>query len=442
MMSIKKIKKAGVFIAVFVLLFTVLFPISAVNAASVISAEAESGRLYGDINEDQSVDALDFALFKKYLLDSSQTVEFLGYMDLNLDNRIDVLDFAVLKRYLLGIIDTLPEGTIPAAPGVQYIGRFDTSDPEGPKFAWSASTIKANFTGTGISAKLKSIGDNYFNVIIDGAVKAPINTPAGSSAAYILASGLSNGTHTVELVKRTEASIGEVQFLGFTVAGGNLLAPADASSKRIEFIGDSITCGYGNEGTTQYQSFTSKNENAYMAYGAVTGRLLGAEVTTVCWSGKGVVQNYGGNKEDLMPSLYSRILPYDSTKVWDYTKWVPDVVVINLGTNDISTVALDGTRFTAEYSKLADKIRSQYPEAHIYCAVGPMLYGETLENMNKYVGTVVNDKKTSGDNKVHFIEFPQQDQANGYGEDWHPTVKTHQIMADQLAAQIKKDLGW
>ncbi len=440
-MSLKRIKKVGTFVVVLAMLFLTMVSIPAVTAASGSSVEANSGVLYGDYNKDNSVDALDFALLKKHLLDQVQT-ESMEYMDLNVDSKIDVLDFAVLKKYLLGTITTLPEGTIPAAPGVQYIGRFDNSDPAGPKFAWSASTIKANFTGTGISAKLKSSGDNYFNVIIDGVIKTPINTPAGSSASYTLASGLTNGKHTVELVKRTEAWIGDVQFLGFTVSDGSLLAPTQASTKRIEFIGDSITCGYGNEGTSQYQNFTNKNENAYMAYGSITGRLLGADVTTVCWSGKGVVQNYGGNKDELMPSLYQNILPYDKTKIWDYTKWVPQVVVINLGTNDISTVALDGTLFTSQYSKLVDKVRSQYPNAHIYCAVGPMLSGEQLTNMKKYVGNAVTNKNSAGDKNVKFIEFPQQDQANGLGEDWHPSIKTHQLMADQLAKQIKADLGW
>lgn len=440
MMRNKKTNRITAFAVVLAVLFTAMLSVTTVTAASSIAVEPSSGVLYGDYNKDNNVDAIDFALLKKHLLDQVQ--EPMAHMDLNVDSKIDVLDFAVLKKFLLGTIDTLPEGSIPAAPGVQYIGRFDTSDSAGPKFAWGTSTIKANFKGTGISVKLKSSGDNYFNVIIDGVVKTPINTPAGSSVSYTLASGLINGTHTVELVKRTEAHIGEVQFLGFTVTDGSLLAPPPASSKRIEFIGDSITCGYGNEGTSQYQNFTTKNENAYMAYGAITGRILGADVTTVCWSGKGVIQNYGGNKDEPMPTVYPRVLPYDKTKIWDYTKWVPQVVVINLGTNDISTVALDGTLFKLEYSKLVDKIRSQYPNAHIYCAVGPMLSGEQVTNMKKYVGDVVTNKNSSGDKNVHFIQFPQQDQANGLGEDWHPSVKTHQLMAEQLSKQLKADLGW
>lgn len=435
-MTVNKIRRIGAIIVSLAMLLTVMVP----TVAFCSTTTASSTALYGDLNNDGAVNALDFAAFKKYLV--SPDPAYNKYMDLNLDNAVNVIDFAILKKYLTGLIKELPEGGIPAASGPLFIGRFDTSDPAGPKFAWSATTIKANFQGTGISAKMKSMGDNWFNVIIDGVVQTPVNVPAGADSTFTLASGLTNGKHTLELVRRTECWVGDTQFLGFTVAGGTLLAPPAASSKRIEVIGDSITCGYGNEGKDQYQSFTTKNENAYMAYGSITARLLGADCITESWSGKGAYRNYGGAEGDLMPDLYSQILPYSKTPTWDYTKWTPDVVVINLCTNDFSTGTPDKTAFTTAYSSFVSRIRGQYPNAHIYCALGPMLYGDGLASAKECITSSVTQKKSSGDTKIHFIEFPVQDQANGMGEDWHPSIKTHQLMADQLAAQIKTDLGW
>ena len=434
-MKTNRIKRIGAVIVSLAMLLTIMIP----SIAFCSTTDASGTALYGDINNDGKVDALDFALFKKYLMSPDPTYN--QYMDLNVDNAVNVIDFAILKKYLLGIIKELPTGA-PATPGVLYIGRFDTSDAAGPKFAWSASTIKANFEGTGISTKIKSTGDNWFNVVIDGVVQKPVNTPAGATTTATLASGLTNGKHTVELVRRTEAMIGETQFLGFTVTDGSLLAPPAESSRRIEFIGDSITCGYGNEGTSQYQSFTAKNENAYLAYGSVTARQLGADCVVESWSGKGVYRNYGGAAGDLLPDVYSQIFPYSKTPTWDYTKWTPHVVVINLCTNDFSTGTPDKTAFTAAYSSFVDRIRGQYPNAHIYCALGPMLNGDGLANARECITSAITQKKTAGDTKLHFIEFPVQDQANGLGEDWHPSIKTHQLMADQLAAQIKTDLGW
>ena len=50
--------------------------------------------------------------------------------------------------------------------------------------------------------------------------------------------------------------------------------------------------------------------------------------------------------------------------------------------------------------------------------------------------------KKDGDAKIHYVEFEPQDQKNGLGSDWHPSVKTHQLMADKLVEALKKELGW
>ncbi len=327
-------------------------------------------------------------------------------------------------------------------PNVLYVGRFNTSDPAGPRSAWSATTIKANFSGTGISANLYSYGDNWYTVVIDGVVQPPLHVSSDTGGSVTLASGLAAGNHTLEFVRRTEAWVGDVQFRGFTVDGGQLLAPPTPSARRIEFIGDSITAGYGNEGTSASQHFTTRNENAYLAYGSVAARALGADQFTVAWSGKGVIRNYGGDTSELLPALYSRILPYDTTTLWNPGQWVPQVVVINLGTNDFASSIPDKTAFTTGYSNFVSRIRTQYPNAHIYCALGPMLSYASLDNARDYITTVVNQLSAAGDTKVHFIEFPMQDGSLGYGEDYHPTVAQDAVMASQLVNQIKADLGW
>lgn len=342
--------------------------------------------------------------------------------------------------------DPTPDDPTPVDPltfsKALYIGRFDTSDSAGPKFAWGTATIKANFQGTGISAKLVSAGDNWFNVIIDGEIKTPINVAPNTTQPITLVSGLENGNHTIELVKRTEANVGEVQFKGFTVTDGSLMDPPEASSKRILFIGDSITCGYGNEGTDPNQHFTTKNENASLAYGALTAKLLGADPVTVSWSGKGILRNYGGDTIDVMPDLYSQILPHNSSLIWDDSQWIPQVVVINLCTNDFASGIPERTDFVNAYASFIDVMRSKFPEADIYCAVGPMMSGDNLTAAKDYINSTVTSKNDLGDQKVHFIEFPVQVWANGFGEDWHPSIITHKQMADQLSAQIKEDLGW
>jgi lysophospholipase L1-like esterase len=422
--------------------------ICALCSVGGISADAQT---LGDVNGSGGVDIVDALLVAQYYVGLNPANFTSSVADVNCSGAIDIVDALVIAQYYVGLISQFPCTPTPAptvastpAPGsgVLLIGRFETSDPAGPKFDWSATTIKASFQGTEASAKLSSTGDNWFNVIVDGTVRTPVNVPAGANGTYLLASGLSSGSHTIELVRRTEASQGDTQFFGFTYGSGTQLAPPAASARRIEFIGDSITCGYGNEGTSQYQSFTAKNENAYLAYGSVTARLLNADQITVAWSGKGVIRNYGGSMTDIMPDMYPRILAYDTTHLWAASTWIPQVAVINLCTNDYSTGIPDRTQFTTAYTSFVKKIRTQYPQAHIYCALGPMLSGDNLTSARDYIGSIINSLKSAGDTKVHFIEFPMQDGSLGYGEDWHPSVAEHAVMGNQLAAQIKTDLGW
>ncbi|MBN2533002.1 MAG: hypothetical protein JXB88_08925 [Spirochaetales bacterium] len=424
-------------------LFRIFICVLCLNCGLSVHAQSP-----GDVNESGSIDIVDALLTAQYYVGLNPANFTSGAADVDCSGTIDIVDALLIAQYYVGLISRFPCTATPVPTAVPdsevlLIGRFDTSDSAGPKFGWSATTIKANFQGTEVSVKLASTGDNWINVIIDGTIRTPVNVPSGTdgSTPILLASGLSPDFHTVELVRRTEAWVGEMQFLGFT-GSGSLFSPPIASSRRIEFIGDSITCGYGNEGTDQYQSFTTRNENAYLAYGPVTARLLGADQITVAWSGKGVIRNYGGDTDELMPELYSRILPYDSSHLWDTSQWVPHVVVINLCTNDYSQGIPDRTQFTTAYRNFVQKIRTQYPTAHIYCALGPMLSGDNLVSARDYISSVVNSLTSSGDTKMHFIEFPAQDGSLGYGEDWHPSVATHELMASQLAGQIRADLGW
>ncbi len=64
---------------------------------------------YGDLNEDNSIDAIDFALLKKILLGEKPNNVNLSAADVNVDGEVNALDFAILKSYLIGNIDSLPK---------------------------------------------------------------------------------------------------------------------------------------------------------------------------------------------------------------------------------------------------------------------------------------------------------------------------------------------
>jgi lysophospholipase L1-like esterase len=281
----------------------------------------------------------------------------------------------------------------------------------------------------------------YLNVKVDNA--ASYCLLADHDGAYALATGLVAGYHTIEVSRRDEGGFSSIQYQGFALDQGQLLAPPARVDRRIEVIGDSITCGYGNEAPTGNTPFTQATENSYLAYGPVAARQLNAESIVIAWSGIGILRDCSGGTANQMPVVYPRTLSKSSTPVWEFTSWVPQVVVVNLGTNDFGTGTPMRADFVKAYKDFIATLRSHYPVAEIFCAVGPMMGGTSLTTVTDYIQVdVVQALASAGDTKIHFIAFPKQDPANGLGADSHPSLKTHQLMADQLAATIKSTLGW
>ncbi|HET9929391.1 MAG TPA: GDSL-type esterase/lipase family protein, partial [Polyangiaceae bacterium] len=249
--------------------------------------------------------------------------------------------------------------------------------------------------------------------------------------------------HTVEVYRRTEASEHETQFLGFDFGGGQLLAPPPPPTRHLEIVGDSITCGYGNEGADMNCHYSADTENHYLSYAAIAARNVNAELITVAWSGKGVVYNYGdddSSKVDPMPTYYERTLPERSNSQFDFSTWQADAVVVNLGTNDFSTdIDPSQSEFETAYKTFVTRIRSKHPNAWILLTNGSMLSGTDLTTVRTYISNVV---KAVNDPKVKSFEIQPQDGADGYGCDWHPSKKTHVKMADQLTSVLKSTLNW
>jgi hypothetical protein len=326
-------------------------------------------------------------------------------------------------------------------PGVRFVGRVDTSDPAGARFAWSGAGVVARFTGGTLAVRLADT--QQYTVLVDGEVQPKLTSTGGSA---VLTPALAPGEHSVELYRRTEANQGESQFLGFDITGGELSAPPPPPERRIEIIGDSISAGYGNEGADETCPFSADTENHYLTYGALSARELSAELSTVAWSGKGVVCNYGDEPSscvDPMPIYFGRTLPERADSAWDFSLFQPQAVVINLGTNDFST-ATDPSEveFVTAYVTLLERVRAAYPGALVLCTVGPLLSGVDLTTARTYIESAVAQRVAAGDAAVRSFELDPQDASDGLGCDYHPSLVTHQNMADRLTATLQLELGW
>jgi lysophospholipase L1-like esterase len=322
-------------------------------------------------------------------------------------------------------------------PAVHYVGRVDTTVPNVARFAWSGTGAVVRFNGT--SAAVDLAGGQEYTLVVDGEVGNKLTATNGMNT---LATGLEPGVHTIELYRRTEANQGESAIRGFDFGGGELLAPAPVT-RRLEFIGDSITCGYGNEGANASCSFSPQTENHYLTYAALTARELDAELSTVAWSGKGVVCNYGDDASSCvepLPSYYDRSLPARADSHWDFSRFQPDAVVVNLGTNDFSTSQdPDQPTFEGAYLDLLGRVRDAYPNAHILLTNGPMLSGTDLGTVRMYLENVV---VSFDDPKVTTFRIEPQDGSDGYGCDSHPSQARHEKVATVVTAAIRAALRW
>ena len=337
------------------------------------------------------------------------------------------------------VAEGVAEGGGPEVPPwtdhVRMVGRYKPVGPARVRYGWPGTGLRVRFHGTALWLLLDDDA-RYHDVRVDDREPERLDTRPGPRR-YAVAKGLPEGEHTVVIRRRTEGHLGPTDVIDVEVDGRFLPVPAPAL--RMEVVGDSITAGYGNEGLTRYCKFTPKTENHLRTYAALAAEAVGAELSAIAWSGKGVARNYGGDtKEPTLPAIYSRSVPTEPASRW--VDEVPaDVVVVNLGTNDFSTEA-DPTaeEFVAAYVALLEAVRARHPSAPILCTVAPLLRDDERAVVEAYIEQALALRRHAGDANARRIELHEE--AQGWGCDWHPSAKTHAAMAERLVPALEEAL--
>jgi hypothetical protein len=343
---------------------------------------------------------------------------------------------SILLLILFACNHSGPKKFIPADnKNIALIGRFDLTDKMSPVFMYSGSLIRTAFNGTFVEVILKDDSlRNMFNILIDDSLSVlTTNRPEG---VYLLADNLENKKHFLEIYRRTEWSGGNTTFKGFNLDKGKRLYKPFVKPRIIEFIGDSYTCGYGNEGKSRDEHFRYETENNYMTYGSLTARALDAEYLAVCRSGIGIWQGYGGDTSFTMPKLYDKVI-INSPVLWNFERYHPETVVIDLGGNDLSA-PLDSSAFINTYIEFLKRVRNNYKNAKIVCIAGPDKPGDVWEKWRSLIHAVVNEYGKS-DPMVSYFEFSPFEPS---GSDWHPNIEEHQRMASELVPFLKNLMNW
>jgi len=335
----------------------------------------------------------------------------------------------------------------PTHKAFKYIGRFDKSNPKKVKFDWPNTTIQFYFTGDSLALALKGGARNYFNIFIDNGLHSVIHQPKDSIIKINNIKGIEE--HKITIQKRTEGEMGIAMFEGvYLPNNGQLITKKlDDISRKIEFIGNSITCGYGTEGKSRSEAFSPKTENVNQSYAILTSQAFNAECHIIAHSGLGVVRNYGDKNSistdrATMPQRYHQVLDTDATLKWDFDFWKPDMVVINLGTNDYSTKPHpDKAIFQQTYMSLLENIQIRYGKIPVFLICGPLINEPVYTNIKELVDSMMEQNE---DSNIHFIGIPKSllNATTDLGSDSHPSYKGQIKMANHIIPTIATVMDW
>nr|WP_294897880.1 SGNH/GDSL hydrolase family protein [uncultured Pedobacter sp.] len=335
----------------------------------------------------------------------------------------------------------------PDSKKISYQGRVAVN-ADVTSFYWPGTSISLNFKGTSIKAKLNSTKENaYFYVLIDDSVSAKIEVLQDAPAKYYtLASNLNNKEHHLELFKLSNSTSAN-QFFGFELAGkSEILAPNKLPVRKIEFYGNSITAGHGVDTPPPLtDSADPKYFNNYYTYAAISARHFNAQYVNTSRSGIGVTISWF---PEIMPETFDRLDPLDANSKWDFKKYQPDVIVVNLFQNDSWLVNNPNhpefkRRFGTEkptkefiieaYKNLIASIRLNNPKAQIICALGNMDATREGSEWPGYIKTAIDQLN---DAKIYQVVFPYKNTPG------HPKRNEQQAMANQLIKFIDKNIKW
>ena len=185
-----------------------------------------------------------------------------------------VIAFALCSQSLAALAQSADRTFVPANDSqIVYMGRVSHRNPSSPCFTYPGVSIIANFEGTSLTMKAKP-NSGYFMVEIDN--QSPYKIGFGENdSIQILAEALPKGVHTARIMYVIEGYQLRPEFRGFYLDKGCKLAQAPGlPARKIEFIGNSITCGYGVEATDASMPFSNETENHYYTCLLYTSRCV------------------------------------------------------------------------------------------------------------------------------------------------------------------------
>lgn len=339
-------------------------------------------------------------------------------------------------------------------PQVLLIGRFDTSDPAGPKASWPGSRILTRFSGSSVSVTLSEFAEDwmdgapsYWDVTVDHGTPKVIGMIADNQPhVFELAANLPPGKHEIELYKRSEMQTGITQFRGFDFHGGTSLPPPARKKRHIEAMADSYGTGYGivvldapNLTCVPGPDHAGRYQNFRQAWPSVLAAKFDAEIEGTVYSGKGLTRGIWPTDTDGLIDYYNRANPNPATAyapvLFDLKSWVPDAIVLVQGTVDNGIGDFRGVY----RDFVVNQLRARAPNAHIFLVVpGRVARDKFIATVN----SVEQERHAAGDMKVHAVIPGEEQPEEMTGCGFHGSPAYHQRIANEIGAVMSATMGW
>ncbi len=219
----------------------------------------------------------------------------------------------------------------------------------------TACAIEFNTDSNNVLLEITADAGVYYSVFVDGKLtKERCVTESGTN--YIaLARGLSDGVHNIKFVRENESRGGHsITAVNLQLDEGKSLLEKDSDKILIEFLGDSMTSGYGNlANSTTPNASDLKNQNSLKAYPYLIIDHFDFDYRILSMSGIALKERTINGV--VYPPFYDfyKVENYYADKTLSYTSSNSqdvDIVVINLGTNDV----FNGSLSSKDISKVEE----------------------------------------------------------------------------------------
>jgi hypothetical protein len=277
-----------------------------------------------------------------------------------------------------------------------------------------------------VVVELDCSDDTYFTVFIDGE-RVEERLFADSKTEYLTIADLGDeaAEHNIRFLKQTEPQQSLTLLKGVTVTGYLDDYPPEDRDYYIEFVGDSLTAAYGNIGKPGASNPGSALwQDGTQSYAFLACEELGADYSIAACSGVGIDKGWTAFS---VLDFYKKESFYRDLNNTHYDPRTPDIIVINLGTNDQDCGSSENG-FKTKAKALIEYLRDSYGEdVTIVWAYNFGGYG-----CDSWAFDVI-EELGGEENGIYTFKMTY----NNEGANGHPDLEAHYVAADELVSFIK-----